>query len=55
MPHNISNINNTAHNNNLNKTMFDEQPGYETRVSQVKKYCKVLSLMILKLTQILNL
>ncbi len=37
MPHNISNINNTAHNNNLDKTMFDEQPGYETRVSQVKK------------------
>lgn len=37
MPNNISNINNTAHNNNLDKTMFDEQPGYETRVSQVKK------------------
>lgn len=37
MPNNISNINNTAHNKNLDKTMFDEQPGYETRVSQVKK------------------
>ncbi len=37
MPNNISNINNTAHNKNLDKTTFDEQPGYETRVSQNKK------------------
>lgn len=55
MPNNISNINNTAHNKNLDKTTFDEQPGYETRVSQNKKYCKVLCLMILKLIQTLNL
>ncbi|ELN1436694.1 hypothetical protein Q1H61_004858, partial [Escherichia coli] len=34
---NISNINNTAHNKNLDKTTFDEQPAYETRVSQAKK------------------
>ncbi|EPS0036700.1 hypothetical protein ACVBCP_003532 [Escherichia coli] len=37
MPNNISNINNTAHNKNLDKTTFDEQPAYETRVSQAKK------------------
>ncbi|HFI9552069.1 TPA: hypothetical protein ACGSUZ_002965 [Escherichia coli] len=37
MTNNISNINNTAHNKNLDKTTFDEQPGYETRVSQAKK------------------
>ncbi|MEL8928933.1 hypothetical protein J4Y82_19565, partial [Escherichia coli] len=28
---------NTAHNKNLDKTTFDEQPAYETRVSQAKK------------------
>ncbi|MFL4653687.1 hypothetical protein ACJ6VM_24420 [Escherichia coli] len=55
MTNNISNINNTAHNKNLDKTTFDEQPAYETRVSQAKKYCKVLRQMILKLIQILNL
>ncbi len=55
MTNNISNINNTAHNKNLDKTTFDEQPVYETRVSQAKKYCKVLRQMILKLIQILNL
>lgn len=37
MTNNISNINNTAHNKNLDKTTFDEQPAYETRVSQAKK------------------
>ena len=37
MTNNISNINNTAHNKNLDKTTFDEQPAYETRVSQDKK------------------
>ena len=37
MTDNISNINNTAHNKNLDKTTFDEQPAYETRVSQAKK------------------
>lgn len=37
MTNNISNINNTAHNKNLDKTTFDEQPVYETRVSQAKK------------------
>lgn len=37
MTNNISNINNTAHNKNLDKTTFDEQPGYETRVSKAKK------------------
>lgn len=37
MTNNISNINNTAHNKNLDKTTFDEQPAYETRVSQTKK------------------
>ncbi|MGT9281649.1 hypothetical protein ACVWB6_14440 [Escherichia coli] len=37
MINNISNINNTAHNKNLDKTTFDEQPAYETRVSQAKK------------------
>ncbi len=37
MTNNISNINNTSHNKNLDKTTFDEQPAYETRVSQAKK------------------
>lgn len=37
MTNNISNINNIAHNKNLDKTTFDEQPAYETRVSQAKK------------------
>ena len=37
MTNNISKINNTAHNKNLDKTTFDEQPAYETRVSQAKK------------------
>ncbi|HAI5418903.1 TPA: hypothetical protein ACRU9O_002448 [Escherichia coli] len=37
MTNNISNINNTVHNKNLDKTTFDEQPDYETRVSQAKK------------------
>ncbi|EKC9678711.1 TPA: hypothetical protein J1Y54_003799 [Escherichia coli] len=37
MTNNISNINNTVHNKNLDKTTFDEQPAYETRVSQAKK------------------
>lgn len=37
MTNNINNINNTAHNKNLDKTTFDEQPAYETRVSQAKK------------------
>ncbi|NPG27356.1 hypothetical protein HC592_10880 [Escherichia coli] len=37
MTNNISNLNNTAHNKNLDKTTFDEQPAYETRVSQAKK------------------
>lgn len=37
MTNNISNINNTAHNKNLDKTTFDEQTGYEARVSQAKK------------------
>ncbi|EMQ3511631.1 hypothetical protein WE688_002470 [Escherichia coli O17/77/44:H18] len=37
MTNNIININNTAHNKNLDKTTFDEQPAYETRVSQAKK------------------
>ena len=37
MTNNISNINNTAHNKKLDKTTFDEQPAYETRVSQAKK------------------
>lgn len=37
MTNNISNINNTAQNKNLDKTTFDEQPAYETRVSQAKK------------------
>ncbi|HAJ5626284.1 TPA: hypothetical protein HL031_17405 [Escherichia coli] len=37
MTNNISNINNKAHNKNLDKTTFDEQPAYETRVSQAKK------------------
>ncbi len=37
MTNNISNINNTAHNKNLDKTTFYEQPAYETRVSQAKK------------------
>ncbi|MGM1105749.1 hypothetical protein ACS0VQ_00250 [Escherichia coli] len=37
MTNNISNINNTAHNKNLDKTTFDEQPAYEARVSQAKK------------------
>nr|HEK8198840.1 hypothetical protein [Escherichia coli]HEK8505019.1 hypothetical protein [Escherichia coli] len=37
MTNNISNINNTAHNKNLDKTTFDEQSAYETRVSQAKK------------------
>lgn len=37
MPNNISNINNTAHNKNLDKTTFDEHRGYETRVSPTKK------------------
>ena len=37
MTNNIRNINNTAHNKNLDKTTFDEQPAYETRVSQAKK------------------
>ncbi|HHH6262021.1 TPA: hypothetical protein ACP2RH_003475 [Escherichia coli] len=37
MTNNISNINNTAHNKNLDRTTFDEQPAYETRVSQAKK------------------
>lgn len=37
MTNNISNINNTAHDKNLDKTTFDEQPAYETRVSQAKK------------------
>lgn len=55
MTNNISNINNTAHNKNLDKTTFDEQPAYETRVSQAKKILQVLRQMILKLIQILNL
>ncbi|HAX4194064.1 TPA: hypothetical protein JZE15_003956 [Escherichia coli] len=43
MTNNISNINNTAHNKNLDKTTFDEQPGYETRVSQAKKILQSFS------------
>lgn len=37
MTNNISNINNTAHNKNLDKTTFDEQGSYDKRVSQAKK------------------
>ncbi len=43
MTNNISNINNTAHNKNLDKTTFDEQPAYETRVSQAKKILQSFS------------
>ena len=43
MTNNISNINNTAHNKNLDKTTFDEQPDYETRVSQAKKILQSFS------------
>lgn len=43
MTNNIININNTAHNKNLDKTTFDEQPGYETRVSQAKKILQSFS------------
>ncbi|EHR8282202.1 hypothetical protein KUR45_003093 [Escherichia coli] len=43
MTNNISNINNTAHNKNLDKTTFDEQPSYETRVSQAKKILQSFS------------
>ncbi|HAW2912966.1 TPA: hypothetical protein JLR09_003337 [Escherichia coli] len=43
MTNNISNINHTAHNKNLDKTTFDEQPGYETRVSQAKKILQSFS------------
>ncbi|HAV8004077.1 TPA: hypothetical protein JLI06_003778 [Escherichia coli] len=43
MTNNISNINNTAHNKNLDKTTFDEQPGYETRASQAKKILQSFS------------
>ncbi|WP_208463671.1 hypothetical protein [Escherichia coli] len=37
MTNNISNINNTVHNKNLDKTTFDEQGSYDKRVSQAKK------------------
>ncbi|EFN1899282.1 hypothetical protein HJC42_000679 [Escherichia coli] len=48
MPNNISNINNTAHNKNLDKTTFDEQPAYETRVSQAKKILQSFALNDIK-------
>ncbi|HFL9179557.1 TPA: hypothetical protein ACG5WP_004764 [Escherichia coli] len=48
MTNNISNINNTAHNKNLDKTTFDEQPAYETRVSQAKKILQSFALNDIK-------
>lgn len=40
MTNNISNINNTAHNKNLDKTTFDEQPAYETKYHKLKNTAK---------------